>query len=364
MKGVFAAMPQQSFIMEQENQKRMYNYGNKVEKRGICIMAMQCAKCSKVFNLLTQYQFDIPSGWCKNCLTVYQTRMKIRFDKFQSAFRHHLVNNGVAVTPQSVEDFYNYARQLEITPEQAFGFVKQDALRLLQRTLVLAKSDNIITPQEESQILYMERAFHLTPVDTASVRAELSHLKVMQSIRSGILPNLRSSLVLPSTETCHWETSANYHKQLTKQTKVYSGQFVVTNQKIRFVSPESGFEYPLSKVVSVRLQSATSFIIQLTRTQGNGLYQMGQAEIICELIHVLLRRVHRQDVVQQAGTRTIPQDVKIGVWQRDGGKCIQCSATDYLEYDHIIPWSKGGATSMNNIQLLCRRCNLAKGDRI
>ena len=39
-------------------------------------------------------------------------------------------------------------------------------------------------------------------------------------------------------------------------------------------------------------------------------------------------------------------------------------AEDYLEYDHIIPVSKGGSNTAANIQLLCRRCNGKKSDKI
>lgn len=60
-------------------------------------------------------------------------------------------------------------------------------------------------------------------------------------------------------------------------------------------------------------------------------------------------------------TRIIPSSVKQAVWKRDGGKCITCGAQDGLHFDHIIPYSKGGtSTSVENIQLLCARHNLAK----
>nr|WP_245722161.1 HNH endonuclease signature motif containing protein [Nocardia crassostreae] len=29
-----------------------------------------------------------------------------------------------------------------------------------------------------------------------------------------------------------------------------------------------------------------------------------------------------------------------------------------------MPWSQGGATSVDNLQILCRKCNLEKGARI
>jgi 5-methylcytosine-specific restriction endonuclease McrA len=34
-----------------------------------------------------------------------------------------------------------------------------------------------------------------------------------------------------------------------------------------------------------------------------------------------------------------------------------------MEYDHVIPYSMGGDNSVENIQLLCRRCNAAKSNR-
>ena len=63
--------------------------------------------------------------------------------------------------------------------------------------------------------------------------------------------------------------------------------------------------------------------------------------------------------------RIIPSHVKLEVWQRDGGKCAICGATDELHFDHIVPYSKGGTSeTATNVQLLCVRHNLAKSARI
>lgn len=61
---------------------------------------------------------------------------------------------------------------------------------------------------------------------------------------------------------------------------------------------------------------------------------------------------------------SITKIVKREVWQRDGGKCVDCGSKEKLEYDHIIPVSKGGANTVRNIQLLCESCNRKKSDRI
>lgn len=61
---------------------------------------------------------------------------------------------------------------------------------------------------------------------------------------------------------------------------------------------------------------------------------------------------------------TIPMDVANAVWNRDGGKCCICGKNQNLEFDHIIPLSKGGATTFRNLQLLCKSCNAIKSDNI
>ena len=62
--------------------------------------------------------------------------------------------------------------------------------------------------------------------------------------------------------------------------------------------------------------------------------------------------------------KPIPQNVKDQVWNRDGGKCVECGSKERLEFDHIIPHSKGGADTYRNLQLLCQSCNGKKSNKI
>ena len=68
--------------------------------------------------------------------------------------------------------------------------------------------------------------------------------------------------------------------------------------------------------------------------------------------------------IQQARRERIPEDVRIFVWKRDEGRCVQCGSQENLEFDHIVPVSKGGSNTARNIQLLCETCNRRKSDRI
>jgi Holliday junction DNA helicase RuvB len=60
----------------------------------------------------------------------------------------------------------------------------------------------------------------------------------------------------------------------------------------------------------------------------------------------------------------ISTDVMMLVWQRDQGRCVKCGNQEKLEYDHIIPVSKGGSNTARNIQLLCEHCNRTKSANI
>ena len=47
---------------------------------------------------------------------------------------------------------------------------------------------------------------------------------------------------------------------------------------------------------------------------------------------------------------------------RDCGKCVICASEEDLQIDHIIPFSKGGSDEPENLRILCKTCNVKRGN--
>jgi hypothetical protein len=92
----------------------------------------------------------------------------------------------------------------------------------------------------------------------------------------------------------------------------------------------------------------------------------GNGRITLEIAEAALKMLASSDEKQEAGENrdAIPSAIRREVWRRDGGRCVKCGSRENLEYDHIIPVSKGGSNTARNIELLCETHNRAKRDLI
>jgi len=84
-----------------------------------------------------------------------------------------------------------------------------------------------------------------------------------------------------------------------------------------------------------------------------------------EKLEKLRKLVEVSETLEKASSRErIPEKAQMFVWRRDKGKCFKCGSRKNLEFDHIIPVSRGGANTARNLQLLCEACNRSKSDKI
>ena len=69
---------------------------------------------------------------------------------------------------------------------------------------------------------------------------------------------------------------------------------------------------------------------------------------------------------EKLNLRTFDDDEKRTAYENQKGICSHCKKHyeyNEMEGDHIVPWSKGGKTIPDNLQMLCKRCNGLKSDK-
>jgi predicted restriction endonuclease len=85
-----------------------------------------------------------------------------------------------------------------------------------------------------------------------------------------------------------------------------------------------------------------------------------------QTIEYLQEPVQEKEIIFKHKTKREPSSrLRVQVLMKDGNKCRLCGITvtgDNIHFDHIKPWSKGGETVLENLQVLCAEHNLAKGN--
>jgi hypothetical protein len=165
-------------------------------------------------------------------------------------------------------------------------------------------------------------------------------------------------------------------------TKYFKSNFVFSPTEEYITKFKNGEEVPIIPIKSTWTESGTygrpAPAKQLFYLYGNNVYRASRAYSLEELKLLIMdledkerkkfERLKQKFTIAQEETKRrrerIPENVRIAVWRRDEGKCVECGSKQNLEYDHIIPVSKGGSNTARNIQLLCEKCNREKSDKI
>ncbi|MBI3017837.1 MAG: HNH endonuclease [Deltaproteobacteria bacterium] len=112
-------------------------------------------------------------------------------------------------------------------------------------------------------------------------------------------------------------------------------------------------------------------------------YPQGKLEdLVREAFELLLEKKDPERKIQRdssaalrpqndkSNTRYIPQRIKEAIWKRDEGQCSyvssdgkSCGERNFLELDHVQPWSLGGSSTLENLRLLCRTHNQWRAEK-
>lgn len=69
---------------------------------------------------------------------------------------------------------------------------------------------------------------------------------------------------------------------------------------------------------------------------------------------------------QHLDLRAFDEKTRRKVYEQQRGVCPICGKIfdyEFMEADHIIPWKKGGRTTLDNCQMLCMECNRRKSGK-
>lgn len=179
------------------------------------------------------------------------------------------------------------------------------------------------------------------------------------------------------------ETLSHLENALNNYLAAYQGKILLEQERDRLMQtltdPLPSLFYKLNKsrlekelgfepvrVIDINFQT---YRFQYVSSGGNSSYEvsiildMENLEKFIKYLGDMLR--FRNSAKGQRALMT-PQ-LREKIKRRDGNTCQQCgvSVKDepnlLIEIDHIIPISKGGATTEDNLQALCWRCNRTKG---
>jgi hypothetical protein len=256
-----------------------------------------------------------------------------------------------------------------------FGYSDTDlasALRaqvgaIVERALADILADGEVSETEHAAIRGLLDGLRVKEGYRRYVERQIRRVTLKADIRAGRLPSVEApKVMLDAGELCHWYGVANI-----------SGRLAITDSRLLYVSDGESYDVPLRRIAHVetamdrdafRHDRQKECLLKVTALGRKPLeFTLAtDADIPAAVLLAAAKRTKRTMVVRTKSARggRIRREVRQRVWQRDGGMCVDCGATQHLEFDHVIPRSKGGSNEDDNVQLLCRLCNAKKSARL
>jgi tellurite resistance protein len=262
-------------------------------------------------------------------------------------------------------------QQLGLQQHEMLEVVQPQARQFVERVLAEAKSDGRISPQEQQTLGWLLNNLGLPADFHAYAVSEMRLVQSLADIDEGRLPSVAipQGMEHRSGEIVHWVGPVTWREHRTRQGELYpvdrAGLLALTDNRLIFAGDMKSKAVSYRRIVAHR---GTDRWLEV-QMEGKPVYQYHfrqPAPVPYAIFRSAVAMANQTKLAKLEGgnTRHIPRDVRQRVWQRYGGRCAECSATTYLEYDHIIPVARGGSNTDANVQLLCRGCNQKKSDFI
>lgn len=290
------------------------------------------------------------------------TNLPVIRDAYLALFRR-FAEDGV-LSEDEMAELARFRQATGLSIQQAAQISQLDAATLFSRTAALLSQGAHVRAADRQQLVSLAEALELPASLLAPGFAQFDYALNLANISRGQLPTVTSNVVLRSTEVCHYDTPCRHLYSTRTRTVQVQGTLTVTDARVIFTG-ERSFEFRTRRILNVHTYT-NAVDLAVSGNRGQGRYYVQDGQVLGAILSALVRAYNRHgfEDLDNIRSRHIPDDVKVAVWRRDAGRCVRCSAQEYLQFDHIIPFSKGGANTVENIQLLCQKCNLAKSDEL
>jgi uncharacterized membrane protein YebE (DUF533 family) len=261
--------------------------------------------------------------------------------------------------------------RLGISSDELEAALGHHAAAAIEHAFANAAADGRLTPHEDAGIRWMLSVLPVDRPQRTYVERQMRELRILTEAAEGRLPSLAApaTVELRSGEIVHYFGSVSWFSERVRQGARHvdrvDGYATITDSRLIFSSPTKSFVVSHKSVLE--MQPHLNGLELRSATKGTGVYDFDDANRMASAIYRVAVKRWNQTIVEKSEglpNRHISRDIRQRVWQTYGGRCAECGASDYIEYDHIIPVAKGGSSTEKNVQLLCRRCNLKKLDHI
>lgn len=170
-----------------------------------------------------------------------------------------------------------------------------------------------------------------------------------------------------------------YSKYIGEIQSIQFGRFQSPIGKLKFDKLVKQENVLIKKQIYPTPITQFSLTVTLSCSKINGQVYSKKSELFsAKDISVLIKKMNKKngtyytdreiwDAVCRVERGKVSNKMRFSIYARDGYRCRRCGVSERyarLEIDHIIPIAKGGKTTYDNLQTLCHRCNVEKGDNL
>jgi tellurite resistance protein len=308
-----------------------------------------CTRCRHDFAL---YEINPQTGRCERC----DYEVVKALDRFQAAFKRFA--SDAELTADEQNRLRAGLQQEAVAWHEAMTRVRDDALELLERALTFSAADGIISSEEERAFYAIINFLQLPHTTTQPYVERLNYLKGISAVRTGVLPTVGVRLKAEPDARVYLLQRATYWLSGEKSAVPVRGQVAATAHHLHFFAASNSWSARWGEVLRIDRDIRGVYLLLKGDGPGSGYYEMEDALLAEAVLTTAWRRGTNQRLAPSSGpmSRSIPLAVKMAVWERDGGRCVQCGAQEDLHFRFLRRPEQGGQPQADNLQLVCGDC--------